>query len=415
MGVSPILVVFGAIYHWYPKITGRMYERDARQDALLAAPSSAPTRSTCRCTTSASSACRAATSRWATPSSSRIRSQTMNAGITIVGADRRPPSQLMFLFNLVWSLQARQAGRPQSLGRDDARMADARHAAAARQLGAEAAGRLSLGLRLQRARAPRRTSFRRTSRRIRRCRAGHGPTGTTREPDRRVRRARRRHRRLVACRPPADGQVVGDAAEPADDRVRRRPAWPCRRRAVGLWVFLAVVTSFFGAVHRRLLHAHESACATGRGSGDWRRSPSRRSCGSTRALLVAEQRRHAVRASARSAAATPARAAAGLLAGGVVRAARSWPGSCWPGGSCRPPGYYAASNPANAFFYVLTGAARPAPARAAWSCWAATTGRMLARRLGARPSVRLSVELCAVYWHYLLLVWLVLFGLLLAT
>ncbi|MDZ7769178.1 MAG: cbb3-type cytochrome c oxidase subunit I [Woeseiaceae bacterium] len=25
MGVSPILVVFGAIYHWFPKITGRMY------------------------------------------------------------------------------------------------------------------------------------------------------------------------------------------------------------------------------------------------------------------------------------------------------------------------------------------------------------------------------------------------------
>jgi len=25
MGVSPILVVFGAIYHWYPKITGRMF------------------------------------------------------------------------------------------------------------------------------------------------------------------------------------------------------------------------------------------------------------------------------------------------------------------------------------------------------------------------------------------------------
>jgi cytochrome c oxidase subunit 1 len=25
MGVAPILVIFGAIYHWYPKITGRMY------------------------------------------------------------------------------------------------------------------------------------------------------------------------------------------------------------------------------------------------------------------------------------------------------------------------------------------------------------------------------------------------------
>jgi cytochrome c oxidase subunit 1 len=24
MGVSPILVVFGGIYHWYPKVTGRM-------------------------------------------------------------------------------------------------------------------------------------------------------------------------------------------------------------------------------------------------------------------------------------------------------------------------------------------------------------------------------------------------------
>ncbi|WP_167737454.1 cytochrome c oxidase subunit I [Sphingomonas parva] len=31
MGVSPVLVVFGAIYHWYPKITGRMWdERLAR-------------------------------------------------------------------------------------------------------------------------------------------------------------------------------------------------------------------------------------------------------------------------------------------------------------------------------------------------------------------------------------------------
>ena len=29
--------------------------------------------------------------------------------------------------------------------------------------------------------------------------------------------------------------------------------------------------------------------------------------------------------------------------------------------------------------------------------------------------VRLSVELCTAYWHYLLLVWLGLFGLLLST
>jgi cytochrome c oxidase subunit 3 len=30
-------------------------------------------------------------------------------------------------------------------------------------------------------------------------------------------------------------------------------------------------------------------------------------------------------------------------------------------------------------------------------------------------AVRLSVELCTVYWHYLLLVWLVLYALLLST
>jgi cytochrome c oxidase subunit 3 len=29
--------------------------------------------------------------------------------------------------------------------------------------------------------------------------------------------------------------------------------------------------------------------------------------------------------------------------------------------------------------------------------------------------VRLSIELCTVYWHYLLLVWLVMFALLLST
>jgi cytochrome c oxidase subunit 1 len=26
MGIAPVLVIFGAIYHWYPKITGRMMD-----------------------------------------------------------------------------------------------------------------------------------------------------------------------------------------------------------------------------------------------------------------------------------------------------------------------------------------------------------------------------------------------------
>ena len=35
MGVAPILVIFGAIYHWYPKITGRMLNDDPGQVPLL--------------------------------------------------------------------------------------------------------------------------------------------------------------------------------------------------------------------------------------------------------------------------------------------------------------------------------------------------------------------------------------------
>jgi len=45
--------------------------------------------------------------------------------------------------------------------------------------------------------------------------------------------------------------------------------------------------------------------------------------------------------------------------------------------------------------------------------WTRTATRM-ARGAGL-DDVRLGIELCTVYWHYLLLVWLVLFGLLLLT
>jgi cytochrome c oxidase subunit 3 len=59
-------------------------------------------------------------------------------------------------------------------------------------------------------------------------------------------------------------------------------------------------------------------------------------------------------------------------------------------------GQYVWSNPANAFFYL-----------------ARATLRVVN---GAHPdSVRESVVLCTVYWHFLLIVWLVMFGLLLST
>ena len=75
-------------------------------------------------------------------------------------------------------------------------------------------------------------------------------------------------------------------------------------------------------------------------------------------------------------------------------------------------GQTVAGNPANAFFYLLTGLHGLHLLGGVW-VWA----RSLVRVFGgaSAESVRLSVELCAVYWHYLLLVWFVLFGLLLST
>ena len=46
--------------------------------------------------------------------------------------------------------------------------------------------------------------------------------------------------------------------------------------------------------------------------------------------------------------------------------------------------------------------------------WLKTAARMRTRAVEL-IDVRLSIELCTVYWHYLLLVWLVMFALLLST
>ena len=75
-------------------------------------------------------------------------------------------------------------------------------------------------------------------------------------------------------------------------------------------------------------------------------------------------------------------------------------------------GFFMTGNPANSFFYLLTALHGLHLLGGMW-VWGRTTLRMLT---GAdAESVRLSVELCTVYWHYLLLVWIGLFALLLST
>ena len=75
-------------------------------------------------------------------------------------------------------------------------------------------------------------------------------------------------------------------------------------------------------------------------------------------------------------------------------------------------GQFITSNPANAFFYLLTGA-HGVHILGGLYVWARATIRVL--NGGDAEAVKQSIELCTVYWHYLLLVWLVLFGLLLST
>ncbi|TIP99820.1 MAG: cytochrome-c oxidase [Mesorhizobium sp.] len=72
-------------------------------------------------------------------------------------------------------------------------------------------------------------------------------------------------------------------------------------------------------------------------------------------------------------------------------------------------GYLLTANPANSFFYLITGmhglhilGGLVALSRTIAGAWN-----------GTRPErLRLSVELCAMYWHFLLFVWLAIFALL---
>ncbi len=75
-------------------------------------------------------------------------------------------------------------------------------------------------------------------------------------------------------------------------------------------------------------------------------------------------------------------------------------------------GQFVTGNPANAFFYLLT-ALHALHILGGMYVW----GRATVRSFGGKDTeaVRHSVELCTIYWHFLLLVWLVLFGFMLAT
>jgi cytochrome c oxidase subunit 3 len=178
---------------------------------------------------------------------------------------------------------------------------------------------------------------------------------------------------------------------------------------VGLWVLLAVITSLFSlfiAAYYMRMGGHGDALAL-----DWTPVPEPRILWLNTALLVGSSiamqwaRTNVLRG--RRQGAFQALAIAGLatiafLAGQIF---------AWQ--QLAEAGFFSPRNPALAFFYLLT-AVHGAHLLGGLFVWVRTLLRMR-RREHELIDARLSVELCAVYWHYLLIVWLVLFALLLST
>jgi cytochrome c oxidase subunit III len=179
-------------------------------------------------------------------------------------------------------------------------------------------------------------------------------------------------------------------------------ASPLPARKVGLVVFLAVVGSLFAL----LVLAYSMRMHVG---GDWRPLPAPRLLWlNTGVLGLSSLALHRAQLAAGRGAIDGVRA--GVLAGGGLTSAFLG-GQLLVWQQLTAAGYFAATNPANAFFYLLTAVhglhllgGMVALGRTTFKAWDAGL---------EVEQVRLSVELCATYWHFLLLVWLILFGLLL--
>jgi len=76
-------------------------------------------------------------------------------------------------------------------------------------------------------------------------------------------------------------------------------------------------------------------------------------------------------------------------------------------------GQYASTNPANAFFYLFT-ALHGLHILGGLFFWAKATTKLIKKDFSVLK-IKQAIELCAIYWHFLLIVWFILFGLMIAT
>lgn len=179
-------------------------------------------------------------------------------------------------------------------------------------------------------------------------------------------------------------------------------AYPIPVEKLGLRVFLAVVTVVFSLVI--VVYSDRMALA------DWRPLQEPWSLWLNTALLIlASVAFHWALVNARRGAIDGVRT--GLRAAGILTLAFLM-GQFWVAQQLSASGYYAATSPAVAFLYLMTGM-HGVHLLGGLVAWYRAFNRM---RLGADAAqLCLSIELCTIYWHYLLGIWLVLFSLLLLT
>jgi cytochrome c oxidase subunit III len=187
--------------------------------------------------------------------------------------------------------------------------------------------------------------------------------------------------------------MIGDFAGPAPARL------PSAK--IGLWIFLSIVC----AVLTLLISAFFMRMAP-----DWRPLPEPMLLWvNTGVLIFSSMALQRARVAARDGRMDGLKTS--LLAGGVSALAFV-AGQLLVWRQLHDGGYFLAGNPAVGFFYLLTAVhgvhllgGVVALGRTAAKIW---------RGVGVEK-LRLSAELCAIYWHFLLVVWVVLFGLLLLT
>jgi cytochrome c oxidase subunit III len=179
-----------------------------------------------------------------------------------------------------------------------------------------------------------------------------------------------------------------------EERASTRPA-----AKLALWVFLAVASSLFALF--------VSAYAMRLGVADWTPLPQPRLLMVNTALLAAaslvmQWTVHAARRGERE------RTRRGLWASGALTMA-FLAGQIVVWQQLAGAGYFLASSAATGFFYLLT-AVHGLHVLGGLVAWARASVR--AQRGADAARVRLGVELCATYWHFLFVVWLVLYALL---